>query len=146
MYFVFLSSLPLLPEVTTAMFGSYTVIILLWNNTLSPVRDCLSIWLERFRGKPKRGRAWACYYSILPGTPKIRVSISYLLKEFVALPDRVRPLPFLLSWRWGGQQYEKKIPPKNIFKKELCRCIIWSDKVKHWVPKYWYPESHPQVL
>jgi hypothetical protein len=39
--FCFLSSLPLLPPATTAVFGSYTC--LLSTNTVSPVRACLII-------------------------------------------------------------------------------------------------------
>ncbi len=41
--FCFLSSLPLLPQATTAVFGSYLTISLLLTKTVSPVCACLFI-------------------------------------------------------------------------------------------------------
>ncbi len=52
--FCFLSSVPLLPPATMAVFVSYmSYIYSFFSNSVSPVRACLSIWLEKFRGIPK---------------------------------------------------------------------------------------------
>ncbi len=47
------------PPAATAVIGSSSVISLLLNNTVSPVRACLSIRLERFRGSQKEDERWA---------------------------------------------------------------------------------------
>ncbi len=51
--FCFLSSLPLLPPATTAVFVSYLSSLYILTNTVSRVRACLSIWSERFYGSQK---------------------------------------------------------------------------------------------
>jgi hypothetical protein len=55
MYFIFLSSLPLLHHDSIWVLP---VISLLLANTVSPVRACLIIWLERFCGTLKEDDRW----------------------------------------------------------------------------------------
>ncbi len=51
--FCFLSSLPLLPPAIHGSVWVLPVISLILTNTVWPVRACLSIWWERFRGTQK---------------------------------------------------------------------------------------------
>ncbi len=52
--FCFLSSLPLLPQHHGSIWLAPGISLLL-TSTASPVRACVSIWLERFRGNQKEG-------------------------------------------------------------------------------------------
>ncbi len=58
--FCILSSLPLLPPATTAMFGFYNLPVIspLLTNTVSPVRACLILWRDtgEISWEPKRRR------------------------------------------------------------------------------------------
>ncbi len=81
--FSFLSSLSLLPPSHHGRVWLLPVDSLLLTNTISLVRACLLIWLERW--EPKRRRAWASQYLISRWR---EVSWARICKPFKELSNR----------------------------------------------------------
>ncbi len=71
MYFVFCRLHPSPPKLPRQCLAPTPVISLLLTNTVSWVRDCVSIWLERFRGSQKEDQHQASKY-LIPRCPGIR--------------------------------------------------------------------------
>ncbi len=129
MYFIFLSSLPLLHHDSVWILP---VISLLLANTVSPVRACLIIWWERFCGTLKEDdRGPLSIQSSLVNNKEISIFSSFF---DTCMKYSIRILFLLLFFCFSGITILRLLPLRNVLSNfnpvfwclGICLFISWS--------------------